>query len=36
MWGYGQVTTDIFTFPKEILKKNTSLFWVLAFSGEMK
>ena len=36
IWGYRQVTTDAFTFPKEILKRNTSLFWVLAVSKEMK
>ena len=31
-----QVTTDAFTFPEEILKRNTSLLWVLAESKEMK
>ena len=36
IWGYWQVTTDAFTFPKEILTRNTSLFWVLAVSKEMK
>ena len=36
-WRYRQVTTpDAFTFPEEILKSNTSLFWVLAVSKEMK
>ena len=34
--GYRQVTYDAFTFPKEILKRDTSLFWVLAVSEEMK
>ena len=34
--GYLQVTTDAFTFPEEILKRNTSLFWVLAVSKQMK
>ena len=33
----GQITTpDAFTFPEEILKRNTSLLWVLAVSKEMK
>ena len=36
IWGYQQVTTDAFTFPEEILKRDTSLFWVLAVSKEMK
>ena len=36
IWGYRQVTTDAITFPKEILKRNTSFFWVLALSKEMK
>ena len=29
-------TTDAFTFPEEILNRNTSLFWVLAVSEKMK
>ena len=29
-------TPDAFTFPEEILKRNTSLFWVLTVSKEMK
>ena len=35
MWGYRQVTTDTFTFLEEILKRNTSLFWVLAVPKDM-
>ena len=30
------MTTDAFTFPEEILNRNTSLFWVLAVSEIMK
>ena len=34
---FGLVATpDAFTFPKEILKRNTSLFWVLVVSEEME
>ena len=29
-------TTEAFTFPEEILNRNTSFFWVLAVSKEMK
>ena len=36
IWGYQQATTDVFTFPEEILKTKTSLFWVFAASKEMK
>ena len=28
--------SDVFTFPEEILKRNYSLFWVLAVSKKMK
>ena len=30
------MTTDAFTFPEEVFKRNTSIFWVLAVSKEMK
>ena len=33
---YWQGTTDAFTFLEEILKRDASLFWVLAVSKEMK
>ena len=29
-------TPDAFTFPKEILKRNASIFWVLVVSEEME
>ena len=37
IWGYQEVTTPaVFTFPEEILERNTSLFWVLTAPKEMK
>ena len=35
-WRCWQVTTDAFTFPKEIIERTASLFWVLEASKEMK